>query len=99
QLEEEREQEMHLRFTLRKDEWDALKRARDAEQSQREKTRAKVARIPFFEQVRMWREERKREAEILRATAAEIGELRRKECQAEEKRGPEDPLGKSKEKK
>src|SRR5271167_2688850 len=79
QLEDEREREMHLRFTLRKDEWDALKKERDAERSEREKTRAQLTGASFFQRRRIWKEEKKRDEELRMAKAAEIGELRRKE--------------------
>jgi hypothetical protein len=94
QLEEEREQEMHMRFALRKDEWDALRKGRDAERSERKKTRADVAGTSFFQRHRMWNEEKKREKEIRKATAVEIKELRAKERQAEEKLGSDpSPIG------
>jgi Ion channel len=91
QLEDEREQEMHLRFTLRKDEWDALKKERDAERSEREKTRTQVAGASFFQRRRIWKEEKKREAELHTAKAAEIEELRRKERKDEGKLGQDLP--------
>ena len=88
QLEDEREREMHLRFTLRKDEWDALKKEREAERSEKEKTRTQAAGASFFQRRRIWKKEKKRAEELRRAKAAEIEELRRKERQDEEKLGP-----------
>ena len=87
QLEEEREREMHMRFALRKDEWEAVKRARDAEVSEREKIKAQSSDVPFFQRYKVWEEERKSEEEIRRVVRAEIDELRRKERLDEEKLG------------
>lgn len=91
QLEDEREQEKHLRSTLRKDEWEALKNERNAERAEKEKTRAQVAGASFFQRRRIWKEERKRIADIRRSRATEIAELRRKEHGDENKLGPGDP--------
>ena len=88
QLEDEREQETQLRMNLRKDEWDALKRERAAERSEKEKTRTQAARASFFQRRGMWKEEKKRVQELRMAKAAEIEELRRKERVEEEKLGP-----------
>ena len=96
QLEEEREGEMHLRFALRKDEWEAVKRARDAELSQREKIKAQGSDVPFFQRYKIWEEERKSDEEIRRVVRAEIEELRRKERQDEEKPGAEEAAAESK---
>ena len=85
-LEDERELEMHLRFALRK-EWDAMKGERDAERSEREKTRKQVSGTPFFQRLQIWKEERKRKEELRSAARAEIEDLRRKEHQNEEKPG------------
>jgi Ion channel len=79
QLEDEREREKQLRSSLRKDEWDALKRERDAERSEKEKTRTQASGDSFFSRRRIWKEEKKRLAEIRMAKASEISELRRKE--------------------
>jgi hypothetical protein len=98
QLEAEREQEMHMRFALRKDEWDAVKRARGAELSERKKTKAQVSEVPFFQRHQIWEEERSREAEIRRMVRAEIAELRRKERQDEEKLGTGDVAAESQDK-
>jgi hypothetical protein len=86
-LEVEREHEMHLRFALRKDEWEAVKRARDTELSEREKIKAQSSDVPFFERYKVWEEERKSEEDIRRLVRAEIEELRRKEREEEEKLG------------
>ena len=75
-----------MRFALRKEEWEAVKRARDAEVSEREKIRAQSS-DPFFQRYKVWEEERKSEEEIRRVVRAEIDELRRKERLDEEKLG------------
>jgi hypothetical protein len=88
QLEDEREREMHMRFALRKEEWDALKKGRAAVQSEGQNTRIKMVGASFFQRLRIWKEE-KREVEDLRhAEAEEIGALRQKERREEEKLGP-----------
>jgi Ion channel len=84
-LEEEREQEMQLRFTLRKNEWAALKGAIASERSEGGKTKTQVSGISFFHLLRLWKEEKKRSAEIRGSTLAEIQELRRKEREDEER--------------
>jgi hypothetical protein len=88
QLEDEREREMHLRFALRKEEWGVLKKGRDAAQSEREKTRTQVSGVPFLQRHKIWKAERKTEADFHSAERTEIEELRRKERQEEEKLGP-----------
>jgi hypothetical protein len=92
-LEDEREREMHLRFALRKEEWDALKGERDAEQSEREKTTKRASQAPFFQRFKIWKEERTKQEEIRSAGRAEIEDLRRKERQNEEKLGSAAPPG------
>jgi hypothetical protein len=87
QLEVEREQEMHMRVALRKEEWEAVKRARDAEVSERGKIKAEGSDVPFFERYKVWEEERKSDEEIRRMVRAEVEELRRKERLEEEKLG------------
>ena len=79
QLEEEREQEMHMRFALRKKLWDDLKAERDAERAEREKTKTAAAGSSLMQRFRMWREERKEVAEIRRENRAEMEDLRRQE--------------------
>jgi Ion channel len=90
-LEDERESEMHLRFALRKEEWDAMKGERDAERSEREKTRKQASGAPFFQRLKIWKEERRRQEELRSAGRAEIEDLRRKEHQNEEKLGSAEP--------
>jgi hypothetical protein len=78
---------MGLRSSLRKDEWDALKRERDAERSERDKTGMQASGGSFFSRRRIWKEEKKSLAEIRRVNASEISQLRRKEHLAEEELG------------
>ncbi len=73
QLEEERIQELHLRMALRKQEWEALKSERDAEQA--EKQKAAAAGLPFVRKLRAWREERKNIAELRRRERLKENEL------------------------
>jgi hypothetical protein len=87
QLEDEREREKQLRSSLRKDEWDVLKRERDAERSEGDKTRMQASGGSFFGRLRIWKEEKKSLAEIHKAKISEISDLRRKERLAEEELG------------
>jgi Ion channel len=98
QLEDEREREMHMRSSLRKEEWEALKRARAAELAERKKTKMQVSEAPFFQRHQIWEEERSREAELRRMVRAEIAELRRTERQNEEKLGPGEVAAESQDK-
>lgn len=91
QLEVEREHEMHMRFALRKEEWDVLKTERSEALSEREKTRTQVSVLSFFQRRKVWREERNREKEFRTTAQAQIQDLRQKERQDEEKLGPGTP--------
>jgi hypothetical protein len=91
QLEVEREHEMNMRFALRKEEWDVLKTERGEALSEREKTRAQVSGLSFFQRRKIWREEQKREEEFRNTARAQIKDLRQKERQEEEKLGPGTP--------
>jgi hypothetical protein len=97
-LEEEREREMHLRFALRKEEWDVMKGERDAERTDREKTRKQVSGAPFFQRFKIWKQERMRQEEIRSAGRTEIEDLHRKERQNEEKLGSPPPPASSEDK-
>lgn len=90
-LEDEREREIEMRFALRKKEWDVLKTERGEVLSEREKTRAQLSGLSFFQQLKIWREERNREKEFRSAAEAQIKDLRQKERQDEEKLGPGTP--------
>ena len=95
QIEDEREGEMKMRFALGKEEWDALRKERDEERSEREKARTQAYGASFVQQRKIWEDERKKNEELRSAMRAEIEELRRKERQEEEKLGsgtpPADP--------
>jgi hypothetical protein len=84
-LEEEREQEMHMRFVLRKAAWDALKSERSAERLEADKTRALVAGVSFFQRHKIWKDEKKRVKVLREANMAKMEELRRQERLAEKK--------------
>jgi hypothetical protein len=99
QLEEERVQEMHLRFALRKEEWDALKSERNSERLERESTGTVPAGASFFQWRGIRRAERERVEELRRAKVAEIEELRRNEREAESKLGSGEPQENSADKK
>jgi hypothetical protein len=88
QLEDEREREMEMRFTLRKEEWDARKTERNLERSDREKTKAQYSGASLGQRLKIWKGERSRDEGFRSAERAEVAELRRKERQDEEKLGP-----------
>ena len=90
-LEHEREREIEMRFALRKEEWDVLKTERGEVLSEREKTRAQLSGLSFFQRRKIWREERNREKEFRSTAEAQIKDLRQKERQDEEKLGPGTP--------
>ena len=102
QLGDERERELHMRLTLRKDEWDAFKSERNAEQSERQNISTQLSGASFFQRLKIWKDERIRDKELRSAARADIEELRRKERQEEEKLGhgaapstkPADPMDK-----
>jgi len=99
QLEDEREQEKQLRATLTSEEWGALKKERDAEKAERQKTLTQAAGTSFFQRRKTWKEEKERVAGLRRANTAEIEALRQKERQDEEKLGAGDPAAKPGDKK
>jgi voltage-gated potassium channel len=85
QIEDERAYELHMRFALRREEWETLKKERDEERSEREKAWTQARGASFVQQRQIWAEERDREGELRKAMRAEIEELRRKEHRNEEK--------------
>jgi hypothetical protein len=91
QLEEERVQEMHLRFALRKEEWEALKSERDSERLERESAGTQASGGSFLQRLGIRWAEWKRLEELRRTKMAEIEELRRKEREEETKLGPGEP--------
>jgi hypothetical protein len=84
-LEEVREREMQMRFSLRKEAWDARQSERSAERTERDKARAQAAGASLFQSLRVWRDERKSVKQLRQGKIAEIAELRRKEREGEEK--------------
>jgi len=79
QLEEEREQEIQMRFAMRKKQWDILRAERDAERAEKEKTRSTAAGSSFIQKLKIWREERNIVAELRKEKVIEIEDLRRQE--------------------
>jgi hypothetical protein len=88
QLEDEREREMHMRFAMRKEEWDVAKKERAAAELEKQKAKAQASGVSFLQRRKIWKVERKNEKELRSAERGEIVELRRKERQEEEKLGP-----------
>ena len=91
QLEEERIKELDLRMSMRKEEFDALIREREAERRERERARKEATGASFFGRRRVWKEEKQRVRELRDERRAEIDALRRKERADEEKLGPGTP--------
>jgi hypothetical protein len=87
-LEDEREQEMHMRFALQKKEWAALSAERDAERAEKEKAGTPSAGSSLIQRVTLWRQERKRVAELRREKVAEMEDLFRQERLKEREVGP-----------
>ena len=79
QLEDEREQEMHMRFALRKQQWAMLKTERQAERAEKEKARLADAGSSLRQRFRIWREERRNLQELRREKLREMEALRRQE--------------------
>jgi hypothetical protein len=90
QLEEERVQEMHMRFALRKQEWDALKSELGSERQEVERASTQATGASFLKWLGIRWAERKQLRELRRAKVTEIEELRRKERENERKLGPGD---------
>ncbi len=79
QLEDEREQEMHMRFALRKQQWETLKTERGAERAEKEKAKLASARSSLRQKFRIWREERRDLEELRHEKLCELEALRRQE--------------------
>ena len=79
QLEGELDREMHMRFALRKKEWDALKTEIETERAEEEKTKTSGAESSLMGRCRTWWEERKTVVELRKEKLAEIEDLRRQE--------------------
>ena len=89
QLEDEREQEMHMRMALRKQEWDALEGAVVGIQTESETAGAQTARSSFFRRFAIWKENRG--VEELREARNKIEAMRQKERLDELKLAQGDP--------
>jgi hypothetical protein len=83
-LEEEREQEKHMRSVLRKEMWDAIQSERTAERSERDTARTQAAGVSIFERHKVWQDERKRIKELRQANLQKLAELRRQERKDEQ---------------
>jgi hypothetical protein len=59
QIEEEREAELKMRLAPGKEEWDALKKERDEERSERDKAATEAYGASFVQQRKIWEQERK----------------------------------------
>jgi hypothetical protein len=79
QLEDEREQEMHMRFALRKQQWETLKTEGGAEQAARDKAKLAAAGSSLRQRFRIWREEKWTLAVLRREKLRELEALRRQE--------------------
>jgi hypothetical protein len=83
QLKDEREQEMHMRFALRKEAWDVLRANRNAEQMEKDKIKTQSVGLSFLDRCTIWRKERKEVEKLVRAKITEVEALRQKERQEE----------------
>jgi hypothetical protein len=78
-LEDEREEELRMRFAMRKAQWDAVKTEGTAERAEQEKARGLAAGSSLSQRLKIWRDERKIVAELRKQKVAEIEDLRRQE--------------------
>jgi len=91
QLEEERLQELDMRRAERRAEWDAMRQESQMEQQSRVESGKREAGASFFERRRIRHEERQEENKLRAAARSEIGQLRRKEREDEDKLGQPPP--------
>ena len=96
QLEQERIKEMELRMSMRKEKFEALTKEREAEREERDRARKVAEGSSFFERRKVWKQEKHRVKELRDEERAEMGALRRKERDDEERLGPGTPPGDSK---
>jgi len=98
QMEEEREQQIRMRFALRKKQWDALKAEREAERTDKENIRKAATGHWLFRRFRVWHEEREIVAELRKRYRSEMEELQHQERLKEKEAAAEaaagDPEGK-----
>ncbi len=78
-LEDEREQEMHMRIALREQQWDALKAERDVERTERQKTESAAAGSSLIQRITLWRKERQTVEELRKKNRADMEQLLRQE--------------------
>ena len=78
-LEDEREQEMHMRFALQKKEWADLRAKRDIERAEEQKTGTPAVGASLIQKLEVWRRARKRMVELRREKVAEMEDLLRQE--------------------
>jgi Ion channel len=78
-LEDEREQEMHMRFALQKKEWADLRAERDIERAEEQKTGTPAVGASLIQKLEVWRRARKRMVELRREKVAEMEDLLRQE--------------------
>jgi hypothetical protein len=95
QIEEEREKELQMHSTLRKEEWALLQKDFAAEKLQKSQAVGQAARVPFFQRHAIWKAERKAVRDLCKSTAKEIAALIRTNRKAEDKLGSGDPMGDS----
>lgn len=90
QMEEEREQEAHMRSALRQKEWEVVREERAAEKVEKDKTWTPAAGASFFKRRELWKSERKTARGIRKARALEVASLYRTERAAEKQLGRKD---------
>ena len=79
QMEEEREQQIRMRFALRKQQWDALRAERVVERTEKDKIKTSATGVWFLRRFSIWREEREIVAELRKKFRTEMEGLRRQE--------------------
>ncbi len=79
QMEEEREQQIRMRFALRKQQWDALRAERVVERAEKEKIKSAATGFWLVRRYRIWREEREIVAELRKEYRSEMQDLHRQE--------------------
>ncbi len=79
QMEEERIQQIRMRFALQKQQWVTMKTERQAERSEKAKERVAATGVSLRQKFKLWREERRKIAELRIERQAEQEDLRRQE--------------------
>jgi hypothetical protein len=78
-MEEERIQQIRMRFALQKQQWVTMKTERQAERSEKAKERVAATGVSLRQKFKLWREERRKIAELRIERQAEQEDLRRQE--------------------